>query len=932
MEYGGSLALDPPSPEDEVNIMTALKHHGRISSISLTVTRSLLERFYEIKGPFTKLEHLVLQSQDGVQLTLPSTFQWGPRLLSLHLTGISPLGLPELLYSSMCIVDIHLHEMPGIGCFTPKSLLNALSRMTQLQSLSLRLLPNTAFIVVPHSPGPHTVLPTLTCLKYQGTSECLNDFLTMIDAPRLADIEITFYDETLFAFSHLPESRMEMQTSHRRSDIIFSENSVSISLTQSASTSFKLQVICEPFSRRLSSLADFCTRFSAFLYFVEDLHICVTSTTSGQTDSDREEWLKLIHAFGGTKWFHLAGNSKFTTEIALALQLSETVLPSLHKLCIQEPVSHYAPLREAVVLFMHARLLSCHFIGVEYERQKRPFNQLGTLFVYCLFKPPTDVFGEGHVSQQITTKILNDDTLLNIFRHYLHRSSRFWPTLTHVCQRWRRIILGLPLGLDLRIFCSYGMPVSKSLDCWPPFPLVVNYGGSPILESPAPEDEDDIMAALNQFDRVRSISLTVTNSLLEKLSTISEPFSELAELVLLSQDNVRLTLPSAFRSGQLFRTLHLTQIAIPTLPRLISPATGLVDIQLHEIPSVGYFSPEAFTNALSGMTQLQSLSLHFHSFPPRRSYLNSPPHPTQRASLPALSRLKYRGTSKYLDTFVARIDTPRLSDIDISFFYQPTMDAAHLGKFIERIGIQTLLSQADIFTSANIASISFSEPGARLRLAVQISCAHVDWQLSSMAQICNHFSRVLSHVKDLGISSTQPPSGTDDMDRVQWAEIIRTFNGTGVFRAAGTLAADILCTLSLAVGETNVLPALHTLHVPELGPEHVALRKVAESFATSRRLSGHLVEVHPHTLIPDPDWTHSCEACGKRFSRPQELARHRRDKHELVRHHRDKHEPSKVCPYCGIFRWSRRYIFRRHLEVAHPELAHTYSTVSNTAS
>ena len=257
--------------------------------------------------------------------------------------------------------------------------------MTQLQSLSLRLLPDTAFIVVAHPPGHRNVLPTLTCLKYQGASECLNDFLAIIDAPRLADIQITFFNETFFAFSNLPESRREMQMSYCRSDITFSKHSVSICLSRSASMNFKFQVFCEPFSRRLSSLANFCTRFSDFLSLVEDLRICVTPTLSGQTISDREEWLKLIHAFEGAKWFHLAGNSDFTTEIALVLQSSETVLPALHKLCIQEPVWGFAPLQEAVTLFMHSRLNSCHVIGVEYERRQRPFpyqlDEIGTMFV-----------------------------------------------------------------------------------------------------------------------------------------------------------------------------------------------------------------------------------------------------------------------------------------------------------------------------------------------------------------------------------------------------------------------------------------------------------------------------------------------------------------------------------------------------------------------
>ena len=163
------------------------------------------------------------------------------------------------------------------------------------------------------------------------------------------------------------------------------------------------------------------------------------------------------------------------------------------------------------------------------------------------------------------------------------------------------------------------------------------------------------MAALEHTDRVCSINFTISSSLLKKLSTISKPFSELEELVLLSQDNVQLTLPSAFWWGHRLRTLHSTRISFPILPQLLLPSQNLVDLQLHEIPSVGYFPPEAFANALCGMTQLQSLSLHFISLLPRRNYFSLPPSPGDRIVLPAFIRFKYRGTSKYLDIFVARI-------------------------------------------------------------------------------------------------------------------------------------------------------------------------------------------------------------------------------------------------------------------------------------
>ena len=147
----------------------------------------------------------------------------------------------------------------------------------------------------------------------------------------------------------------------------------------------------------------------------------------------------------------------------------------------------------------------------------------------------------------LTIEMLSGDVLLNIFRHYLDASPRSWPVLAHVCRGWRQVVFGSTLGLHLRIYCTYGTSFSKTLYCWPPFPLVVDYGGSPMLDSPAPEDEEIIIFALKQVDRVCSISLIVTNSLLEKLTAITEPLSELEDLVLFSRDNMRLTLPTTFR-------------------------------------------------------------------------------------------------------------------------------------------------------------------------------------------------------------------------------------------------------------------------------------------------------------------------------------------------------------------------------------------------
>jgi hypothetical protein len=440
--------------------------------------------------------------------------------------------------------------------------------------------------------------------------------------------------------------------------------------------------------------------------------------------------------------------------------------------------------------------------------------------------------------------MLSEDILLNIFRHYLVATPRIWSLLTCVCPRWRQIVLTSPLGLNLRLYCTYGRPFLKSLACWPALPIIVQYGGVPNLDPPAPQDDDNIIAALQQSGRVSSVSLTITSSLHEKLSAISEPLLELEDLVLLSQDNMQLTLPSTFRWGTRLRTLSSTRIAFPSFPQKILSCQDLVDLQLHEIPSAGYFSPEAFANCLSEMTQLRSLTLHLLSCPRRGSYLDGPPPTWGHITLPALTHLKYRGTSKYLDSLVARIDAPLLEDIYITFFNQPTMDASQLGRFIERTETLVPLSHVDVQTSAHAISISFTSSSTSARLELHISCKQLYWQLSSLAQVCDQFFPFLPRVQNLAINTTKSPSGQNDVDGERWLEILRSLGGARDLSVAGEVATHVLCALRPANGDgghttdTILLPSLRNLRVQP--PEQIdgPFRDAALSIITSRRLSG----------------------------------------------------------------------------------------------
>jgi hypothetical protein len=515
----------------------------------------------------------------------------------------------------------------------------------------------------------------------------------------------------------------------------------------------------------------------------------------------------------------------------------------------------------------------------------------------------------GHFSQWSSIEVLSDDVLLIIFRHYRDATPRIWHTLAGVCQRWRLVVFTLPRTLNLLLYCLPGTPVLKTLDSWPPLPIIIQYGGLPNLDPPTLEDDDNVIAALKQSDRVRSISLTLTSSLLEKFSAIFDPFSELEELALLSQDNMPLTLPSTFRWGSRLRTLHSTRVSLPSFPQLISLSRDLVDIQLNEIPSAGYFPPEEFANALSAMSNLRSLSLHFLSFPPRRKYLGLPSRPWERAFLPVLTCLTYRGISKYLDTLVARIDAPHLRVINITFFHQPTIDVFQLGQFLERTGLLIPLSHADVQSFAHAISISFTDSSTSTLLQLHISCKQLDWQFHSMAQICDQFSPSLFRVKGLDIHTTRPSSGQDDVDCEQWLQLIRAFWGAKDFRVAGEFATKLLPALCLV--ESAVQPGLRTLHIeePMLGVALCPLSDFVESFDTPRRLSSSPIQIF--TSWP----RHSCQDCISIFPRQT----------YLNSHIQDRHPNQNVCPYCRAFHWphGNKSLFREHLDCIHPEVSLT---------
>ena len=342
-----------------------------------------------------------------------------------------------------------------------------------------------------------------------------------------------------------------------------------------------------------------------------------------------------------------------------------------------------------------------------------------------------------------------------------------------------------------------------------------------------------------------------------------------------------------------------------------SLSQGLVELHLREIPIAGYFPPELFANALSMVIQLATLLLHFISLPRRGSYLQLPPQSGERVALPALSSLKYRGTSIYLDSFVARVNAPRLADIDIIFFSQPTMNALQLGRFIGRIEMQTsALSRAYVETSAHAISISFTDPNTSAAcIKLQISCKQLDWQLSCMAQVCDQFSPFLFRVEELSTSATQWPSVQDDEAGDQWLGLIHSFGGARDLRVGDKLTRDIIRALGQAGRETTLLSSLRLLHIEHPMEMTEPSQGALLSFINSRSHSDRQAPVQVNVPLTQ------CHVCHNSFWQGEALRKHLQDMHTYR---------IMMCSHCADFEWAPGHddpiLFREHLETKHPDI------------
>ena len=363
------------------NIIAALERRERVCQIVLAngnVQSSNWEIVFEaLQQPLPELTILFLWSKGETVPVVPDSFLGGsaaPCLEFLQLYGIPFPGLPKLLLSATRLVTLHLINVPHSGYISPDTMVTVLSTLTSLYSLTLefespRSCPDQASRHPP--PSTRSVLPILTGVSFKGVTEYLEDLVACIDAPRLNNLRITFFNDIAFDTPQLIQfvARTAISGEPIKAYIVLMDVTARIRSLFPASLPWELTVTisCRGLGWQLSSLEQVCTSCLPLLS-TEDLYIYEGQRSPPDWKDDIENglWLQLLNPFTAVKNLYLS--EKFALRIGPALQelvegRTTEVFPALQNIFL-EGFESSGPVQEGIAKFVAARQVASRTIEV----------------------------------------------------------------------------------------------------------------------------------------------------------------------------------------------------------------------------------------------------------------------------------------------------------------------------------------------------------------------------------------------------------------------------------------------------------------------------------------------------------------------------------------------------------------------------------------
>jgi hypothetical protein len=399
-----------------------------------------------------------------------------------------------------------------------------------------------------------------------------------------------------------------------------------------------------------------------------------------------------------------------------------------------------------------------------------------------------------------------------------------------------------------------GTPVADMLAHSPPFPLVIDFFQHDITA----EDEEGILLALSYRERIRRIRLEIPILNLQTLiASIDEDYPILEYLTmapLFGDKSAKLKLPETLRAPHLTH-LGLFGFVIPIGSQLLPTAVGLVTLCLAMADPSTYFDPTVLLRWITIMPQLKTLVVLFYFPVPNldveRQVSRMPS--LGQVTLPNLRHFWFRGVSAYVETIAHRIAAPRLQKLQILFFEQLSFSIPHLVQLMDTTENLRFsdgkLQFFDEYVDVEVYPRGEAEDETEMyAFHIRVHCWHLDWQVSSVAQILNSFGQIFSAVEHLTLVHEMHEQSSvehNDVHCSEWRKLLKPFSNVKTLYIENGLVKDLSRCLQLEDGEdaSELLPELQELTCSGDGDTDAAF----SSFIDVRQSSG-----HPVTLVTVP--------------------------------------------------------------------------------
>jgi hypothetical protein len=368
----------------------------------------------------------------------------------------------------------------------------------------------------------------------------------------------------------------------------------------------------------------------------------------------------------------------------------------------------------------------------------------------------------------------------------------------------------------------------------PPLPLFIDYIQMDTDPAITAEEEEGILLALGQHNRVRRVRLHMPVPNLRKLiMALVEEYPVLEYLIMMPSTpptnvtSTALLLPETLQAPHL-RHLLLKGFAFPIGSRFFMTAVGIVTFYLLIDHQSAYFEPDTLLQWISFMPQLETLRVVFISPVLNDDVETQPMHAPimTHVTFPNLRRFEFQGASAYLEAVVHRITAPRLEKLRIQLFLQSTLSVLRLLRFMD-IAENLKFDSTKIEFSKNVVSVGMylREKAKDAPVSMNVFCWYLDLQVSCMAQIFDSLSQGLSTVDHLTLEHEGPseehehnepeidPAVRAEWSRTEWRNLLRSFSNVKTLHIDDRLIKELSNCLRLDDGEPSLelLPELRRL-------------------------------------------------------------------------------------------------------------------------